>query len=175
MPHRRVVFDRIEDERIYQDARCEIDDLNVTNTVADYLTYMWVCCREAERNHRAHETSCLRSLRKTASLGVACMEKKGCRFREVASGVAQSSIGFADRADVFEAIDGERKYQDEHFPGFYIPFPTVGPTLTLLRSYLRKADQVYQQGDGVLEVVREITAICVRCLETLGCPQRAKD
>lgn len=173
MPHRRVVFDRLEDERIYQDSR--FAGWDETNTIADYLTYMWIYYWYAERNNRGRETECLVALRKVAALGVACMEKKGCCFREVAPGVAQSSTGFTDRADVLEAVDEERKYQDEHFPGFYIPFPTVGPTLTLLRSYLRKADQVYQQGDGVLEVVREITAICVRCLEALGCPQRAKD
>ncbi len=173
MPHRRVVFDRIEDERICEDSYSV--DYDGTSTIADYLTYMRKYYRVAEQAGRGREDACLTALRRVAALGVACMEKKGCSHRRRDGGEAVSCPSPTDRAEVFVAVNDERKYQDEHFSAFYEPFPTVGPTLTLLRWYLTKADQTYQQRGCVLEVMREITAICVRCLEALGCPQRAKD
>jgi hypothetical protein len=80
------------------------------------------------------------------------------------------------REEIYKAIDDERYYQDqlgadrtdssEH---------TVGDYLTMLGSYLRKAQNEWTDNAGTtmsLCQIRKIAAIAVRCMEEHGAPTR---
>jgi hypothetical protein len=85
------------------------------------------------------------------------------------------------RQEVYKAINTERAYQDnvvdtdpqrrglaEH---------SVGDFLTLMASYLRKAQDDWCQNPGVrasLHQVRKIAGIAVKCMEEHGAPKRNK-
>ena len=74
------------------------------------------------------------------------------------------------REAVYNVIDGERTHQDKLNS---VP-KSVGEELTLLRVYLRKAEEAYATTFGdlhegpTIDVVREIAGICVRCMERHG-------
>jgi hypothetical protein len=84
-----------------------------------------------------------------------------------------------ERSSVYQAIDGERDYQDEMQVG-----PdgrtdgrdkSVGDHLTLIRVYSAKADAAYSENPGDLPAIheiRKIAALAVRCMEDHGAPAR---
>lgn len=84
----------------------------------------------------------------------------------------------ATRRQVYEAIDGERSYQDKVWkdaPTTYRGQHEVGAFLTMFRCYLAKAEQAWTENDGddqALEVVRKLAGIAVNCMEQHGAPQR---
>ena len=84
----------------------------------------------------------------------------------------------AGRKEVYDAIDSERDYQNSLGPfRTNEPLHTVGDELTMLATYLRKAQDAYTSKPGVeaaLHEVRKIAALAVRCMENHGAPQREK-
>ncbi len=84
----------------------------------------------------------------------------------------------ATREEVFEAINGERAYQDSLWPddeGFSNPL-LIGEFLVLLDVYLRKAQEEWtvepKPEINSLNTVRKIAGIAVNCLEQHGAPKR---
>lgn len=76
------------------------------------------------------------------------------------------------REVVYRAIDSERKYQNEKWAGHS---HEVGAYLTLLRSYINKAEEAWTSNKGdeeALDVVRKIAGISVHCMEEHGAPFR---
>ena len=76
------------------------------------------------------------------------------------------------RAEVYAAIDSERDYQDrlgaDRTAGQAHP---VGSYLTMLRHYLREAEEAWTKTAGdaaALESIRKIAGISVRCMEDHG-------
>lgn len=82
----------------------------------------------------------------------------------------------AERKDVYSAIDGERYYQDS-LSSMRTNEPThsVGDELTMLVTYLRKAQDDYTNHPGVeaaMHQIRKVAAIAVRAMENHGAPKR---
>jgi hypothetical protein len=80
------------------------------------------------------------------------------------------------RAEVYEAIDTEREYQDA-MKGVRAPGTnrTLGDYLTLLNHYIVEANQSYVKNRGscmAMHEVRKIAAIAVRAMEDNGAPKR---
>ncbi len=78
------------------------------------------------------------------------------------------------RQEVYEAIDTERDYQDKQWNGHT---HEVGAYLTLLRTYLREAEESWSRSDGdraALHSIRKIAAIAVHTMEEHGAPIREK-
>lgn len=80
-----------------------------------------------------------------------------------------------DRQYAYEAIEGERVYQDEVWPNSK-KLPTIGE-VALMRVYLRKLENHYAEyddGDQIdvpeicLHDLRKIAAIAVRAMENGG-------
>lgn len=79
-----------------------------------------------------------------------------------------------NREDVYKLINAERDYQNEIW-GRDDDSKTVGSHLTLLRTYLRAAEDGYTYTDGnrkALDTVRKIAALAVRCMELHTTPER---
>lgn len=77
-----------------------------------------------------------------------------------------------DRNKVFEKLSDERTYQDARWPGHK---HEVGSYLTLMATYLRKAQDAWSRNDGdvlALHEVRKLTALGVACMEEHGVPTR---
>ena len=83
------------------------------------------------------------------------------------------------REDVYKLIDGEREYQSKLGPDRTDGSDkTVGDYLTMLRSYLRKAENAWTDNAGcepALDQIRKVAAIAVRCMEDHGAPERPLD
>jgi hypothetical protein len=84
------------------------------------------------------------------------------------------------REAVYAAIDSERDYQQLVWNGLKNheadnPL-TSGEFLTLLRVYLRKAEEAWAIEEkpevNTLDVVRKIAGIAVNCMEQHGAPKR---
>ncbi|KKM65566.1 hypothetical protein LCGC14_1490000 [marine sediment metagenome] len=84
------------------------------------------------------------------------------------------------RTEVYEAIDGERDYQDslvdDRFEKPRIELNIAGE-LILLREYLRRTELAYAENPGhvppaVLVGIRKIAGIAVRALEQNGVVKR---
>jgi hypothetical protein len=76
------------------------------------------------------------------------------------------------RAEVYRAIDGEREYQETKWPDHK---HEVAAYLTMLRSYMNKADAAWTDNVGeeaALDVVRKIAGIAVSCMEQNGVVHR---
>ena len=80
------------------------------------------------------------------------------------------------RERVYQAIDGERNYQEEHVPldGRIL---SVGDEILLLESYLQKARDAWTTDFDnpeltALEMLRKVAGVAVRCLEHHGAPER---
>ncbi len=80
------------------------------------------------------------------------------------------------REEVYQVIDGERDYQDslgsDRTEGFT---HSVGDSLVLLDTYLRKAKDAWSLNAGntaALHEIRKIAGIAVRCMEQNGAPER---
>jgi hypothetical protein len=78
------------------------------------------------------------------------------------------------RKQVYKAIDTERDYQDYFFNSNQMSNKTIGDWNTVLRVYLRRAEDSWMyNGDGnVLDVIRKIAAVGVHCMEELGFVER---
>lgn len=84
----------------------------------------------------------------------------------------------ASRYQVYDALDGERDYQDSLPPNRTDGVSrTVGDYLTMLATYLRKAQDEWTNNAGdeqALEQIRKIGDIAVHCMEDHGAPTRRK-
>jgi hypothetical protein len=83
-----------------------------------------------------------------------------------------------NREDVYKLIDGEREYQDslDHTRTDGCA-KGVGDYLTLLRAYLREAEEGWVRSAGNtkgLESIRKIAGIAVHCMEVHGAPARKR-
>lgn len=85
--------------------------------------------------------------------------------------------GFAEirRARVFEAINGERRYQEMKW-GDLVDHPQgVGAYLTLMRVHLTRAENAWAGANNdmeALDCLRKVLAIGVACGEQHGMPRR---
>jgi hypothetical protein len=93
--------------------------------------------------------------------------------------IRQQELYAATREEVFAAIDSEREYQQRVWAGAdgEIDNPlTPGEFLTLLRVYLRKAEEAWVIEEkpevNTLDAVRKIAGIAVNCMEQHGAPHR---
>lgn len=80
------------------------------------------------------------------------------------------------RVEVYEAIDGERDYQDRLGPDRTDGHRhTVGDYLVLLDHYVTKAGDAWVSSAGdasALDQIRKIAAIAVHCMEDHGTVKR---
>ncbi len=86
------------------------------------------------------------------------------------------------RYQVYEAIDGERAYQDNiiakdpaRHDATVDADHSVGAYLTMLDAYVRKAQDAWTDHGGhdkALDVIRKIAGIAVHCMEDHGAPHR---
>ena len=80
------------------------------------------------------------------------------------------------RSKVYEAIDGERAYQDINSSGWeHKGGPSVEAELLLLEEYVMRARNAWSVSEGntaALDVIRKVAGVAVRCLENHGCPPR---
>jgi hypothetical protein len=86
------------------------------------------------------------------------------------------------RQEVYAAIDSEREYQDRVIANDPARHDanvdadhSVGAYLTMLDSYLRKAQDAWTDHAGhdkALDIVRKIAGIAVHCMEDHGAPPR---
>jgi hypothetical protein len=88
------------------------------------------------------------------------------------------------RQQVYSLIDGERDYQDALIKeNGWIDPKRVGEYLTILRAYLRKAEDAYiKESDSgpvaerpSLDNIRKIAGIAVACMEQNGAPARLSE
>jgi hypothetical protein len=86
------------------------------------------------------------------------------------------------REEVFHAIETERNYQDLVIAGDprrhanSLPAHSVGDYLTMLATYLRKAQDAWTLNGGdelSLHEIRKIAGIAVHCMEDHGAPERS--
>ncbi len=85
--------------------------------------------------------------------------------------------GFAEirRERVFEAINGERRYQEMKWGDLVDNPQSVGAYLTLMRVHLTRAENDWADSDGNIEALhclRKVLAIGVACGEQHGMPRR---
>jgi hypothetical protein len=80
------------------------------------------------------------------------------------------------REQIYAAIDGERDYQNalggDRTNGTQLG---VSGCLTLLSTYLRKAQDAWTDNPSdtqALHEIRKLAAICVRAMEEHGAPER---
>lgn len=82
----------------------------------------------------------------------------------------------ATRLEVYGAIDRERDYQNSLSPmRTNEPVHSVGDELTMLATYLRKAQDAYTSTPGVdaaMHEIRKVAALAVRAMENHGAPTR---
>ncbi len=93
------------------------------------------------------------------------------------------------RKEVYEAIDGERDYQEKRWNRNSTPSKGQHETaafLTYMREYLRRAELLSSEcaddtvappghkfaGECDLDFVRKVTALGVACMEQNGAPRR---
>lgn len=78
------------------------------------------------------------------------------------------------REDVYKLIDGEREYQESVWPANETTQHSEH-ALTLIRIYLRKAEDVWnatKDEQPTMDVIRKIAGIAVRSMEQNGAPKR---
>lgn len=170
------VFEVLSGEREYQHVRWP----GHRHGVASYLTYMNDYLLEAQSiTSRTDEIQAraMSTLRKFATLGVACMQDNGIVRRMNRTYMP----GERDINVVFATVNEERDYQalmhPTREPGASNPLE-IGEEFTLIRNFLRKADEMWasRRGDeAALECVRIVTACAVRCMQNHGAPPRVVD
>lgn len=166
------VFGVVSGEREYQLQRWP----GHKHSVGAYLSYMWHHLRVVNEYDSTLDCSdpeqllvVMDQIRKLAALGVACMEEngiipRGADFRE----------GPVSREIVLLAIAFERRHQATIWPE-YEEGSETSEEVTMIRRYLRKADEAWTDTDGdaqALEVIRKIVTIAVRCMQNNGAPER---
>mgnify|MGYP007067080656 CR=1 FL=1 len=78
------------------------------------------------------------------------------------------------RADVYAALDGERKYQDEKWNTTNVFKPTES-YLVYMKAYLDEAIHCISHDNGdftALDKLRKVVALGVACFEDNGVPTR---
>lgn len=87
----------------------------------------------------------------------------------------------ATRQEVYEAIDGERDYEDELWPQNGErdnPRLTVGEFLLLIEEYVDKARKDWtvesRPENATLKGIRKIAGIAVNCMENHGALRRQR-
>jgi hypothetical protein len=119
------------------------------------------------------------ALRKFASLAVVCMEQNGAVPRFQNTLTPSEYLRPTERARVYELIDEERAYQEGGSGGhFSTPRRAheFSELLTMLRKYMRQAEDNWVEGPGVLTIldgIRKLAAIAVRTMELHGAPARS--
>ena len=84
------------------------------------------------------------------------------------------------RVEAFNALSGEREYQESLHEDTNQQQLSIPGELVLLRVYLRKAEEAYAVTFGdpgekpTMDVVRKIGAIALRCMENYGSVKREK-
>lgn len=86
----------------------------------------------------------------------------------------------SNRQEIFDRIDGERKYQDENWGvrrsanGTPDEEKPISEWINYIEYHLSKAkERVYHlDDDGALHEIRKVTALGVRTMEIHGCPER---
>lgn len=84
------------------------------------------------------------------------------------------------RLAAFDALNGEREYQDSLHEDTNLEQLSIPGELVLLGVYLRKAEEAYAATFGdlgekpTMDVVRKIGAIALRCMENFGSVRREK-
>lgn len=87
--------------------------------------------------------------------------------------VTSKNVSFTEVCDVIQV---ERAYQDAYINPNVM---SVGDELTLLRAYLRDAENAFKEGFGddhealAMDVVRKIAGTCVRAMQNHGAVPRA--
>jgi len=166
MSTRREVYAAIESERAYQDLRWPDHD----HKVGAFLTYMSDYLLEAchlDSRYDASEGRPLPVIRKFAALCVVAMEQNGINWRDF-----NITHAPCKREEIYRAIDQERNEQQLLRPNSNLE---VSAELTLLRRYMRKAEEAWSDYKGdfaALAEVRILAAIAVRCMEHHGAPMR---
>ena len=82
-----------------------------------------------------------------------------------------------NRADVYAAIDDERKYQNLEWGSIEDHPHEVGAWLTIMRSILTDAESAWSslRGDnGALDELRKLAAVGVACMEQHGVVPRSR-
>jgi hypothetical protein len=171
MPTRAEVFTAIESERDYQQKRWP----GHVHGTGSYLAYIDSYLRKAVNTATcsSDDAGTMDVIRKIVALCVACMEENGVWTR------FGSSYKVKYRREVYDVIDGERGYQAQTWPDADDPDNTqwmeVSEELTLMRVYLRKAEEEWASFSGNragLDNLRKLAAIGVRCMEHHGAPLR---
>jgi hypothetical protein len=165
MPTREDVFKAIDSERDYQQACWP----GHKHPVGSYLTYMTDYLANAvlvDSHTDAKDCQALEDVRKFATLGVVCMEEHG--YVDLAYNLVP---GPCPRDEVYTIIEAERNRQDQKWPAYH----ETSEELTLLRHYMRQADEAWAVNHGdneALNEVRKAVAVAVRCMEKHGAPLR---
>ena len=79
------------------------------------------------------------------------------------------------RKEVYECIDGERKYQDSRWGGeIHDDEHSVSEWLIFIRKHLNDAENAiyYSSTEEAMNAIRKITAMGVAAMESIGCPKR---
>lgn len=84
------------------------------------------------------------------------------------------------RERVYEALDGEREYQEKKWSGYRGDgdTPSMADTIACMESYMSKAKEEWVNGPGKSphtsrDMLRKVVALGVRHLEIHGCPKRS--
>lgn len=160
------VFAVIDGERDYQEIRWP----GHRHPVGSFLTYMNYYLIQACSGESTNDASLYAAgnpLRKFLALAVACMEENGY----VTRGRPVASQGVSTRHDVYQAIREERDYQD----GCLADGGEIGEELTILRFYLRRADEAWSSNkddSSALDQIRKLAAITARIFQSNGVPAR---
>lgn len=82
------------------------------------------------------------------------------------------------RKDVYDAINGERAYQDslaQPNEWMHDGVPSLPGELVMMNTYLRKAFDTWtveSRDEPILDIIRKVTAMGVRAMENYGAPRR---
>lgn len=185
------VLAAIDSERAYQDLHWtqQGDTQGVPNrlTVGEFLLLLGeyhAQARTAWSREPKPESATLHVMRKIAGIAVNCMEQHGVPRREWSEEETAVRTVPAQRAEVYDALAGERAYQDAQWPGggnatAGMVRRTVGDELMLIGEYLRRAAAEWAAEAAperhTLHVVRKIAGIAYRCMEQHGAPLRDTD
>jgi hypothetical protein len=168
MTLRSEVFAAIDRERTYQagnypDREAGQNPLTVGGELS--LLHEYLESVSQRRDQDALEYVCT-----LAAIAVRCMETHGCIMR--GAHPDRFPLGPLSRHIVYAYIGAERDYQDSLPPSRTDGQPrSIGDYFTMLRYYMRQADEAWTVNPGngpALDVIRKIAGICVHCMEDHG-------
>lgn len=177
MPERFEVLAAIDGELEYAEARwrssCAASGVPYVNDALK-PTESWLMFIRGYYNDLVYQLShmpaggeALDVVRKLAGLCVSCMQHNGIVTRDQKVYLKTE----VDRRMVYAAIQQERVYQEDTWPGAR----TLDGEALLFGRYLHAADVAWSDNPGdemALDVIRKLAGIAVRCLENHGCPLR---